>query len=152
MRTAYVLAIVSWIAAAAIFVGIARAKNIDENSWAGVLAFGLFFLGVFFAYFGNEMRDLENINFNNSEYQNDPLSTDLQNEYYVCLEKECGGTTYDYDCAQKCYLKSMKKGMPSGSFSHMGNDIQSMVCSQYADTEDQYYLCLNQLYSQYRTN
>ena len=42
--------------------------------------------------------------FDNSMYQEDPPSVDLQENYFKCIAKECGGNTHDYDCLEVSIL------------------------------------------------
>lgn len=73
-------------------------------------------------------------------YQNMPPSLRVENQYHECAINECGGVYNDYECLQKCYIKTMKDGT---------NDILDRVCEQYKDDEGKYYSCLDANYANY---
>jgi len=80
--------------------------------------------------------------FNNSEYQTYPPSVDIQEDYYGCIARECGGDTFDYPCLQKCHLKSYRRYMSTP-------DHADWVCYYKRHNEDDYYKCLANVYSNY---
>lgn len=84
-----------------------------------------------------------NFTFNNSDYQYSNPTIGREWNYYTCLDKECGGNTHDYDCLEKCHLKTYRKGMK-------GMDTKDWVCLPYADDENAYYRCLDSVYADYR--
>jgi len=80
--------------------------------------------------------------FNNSDYEYSNPSVSRETQYYSCISSECGGETKDYDCLQKCHIKSFEYDSPK--------NIKNRVCEMYTKTSDEYYKCLAQLYSDYR--
>lgn len=94
----------------------------------------------------------EKMKFDNSMYQYYPPGTDQQNDYYKCLQNECGGNTYDYFCTEKCHLKTFRKGMFTNSTA--GWDAQTWVCSKYLDSkygdDHAFYRCLDAVYADYK--
>ena len=92
---------------------------------------------------GGSSGEPDSFGFNNSEYQNSTPNVKRQYDYYKCIAKECGGKTHDYSCLSKCHLKTFRRGMQSP-------DIKDLVCQSYFEHPDQYYKCLEQVYSDYR--
>lgn len=82
--------------------------------------------------------------FANPNYQYSAPTIGNENDYYKCLVSECRGDTDKYECLEKCHLKSMRKGMSQP-------DIQDRVCEAYAGhNEEDYFKCLDTIYSDYR--
>ncbi len=81
--------------------------------------------------------------FDNTMYQYDPPSIDLQEDYFKCIARECGGNTHDYNCLEKCHLKAFRRDM-------MTLDRVDLVCHNYRNDEDAYYRCLDEVYADYK--
>ena len=82
--------------------------------------------------------------FSNANYQYSNPNVERQYNYYKCISDECGGNTHNYNCLEKCHLKTFRRGMRVP-------DIKDMICSQYGSgSEDEYYKCLDDVYSDYR--
>lgn len=81
--------------------------------------------------------------FDNRNYQYSNPNVDRQYHYYKCIANECAGNTHNYDCLEKCHLKTFRKGMKAP-------DIQSRVCEPLKHDEDQFYKCLDSVYTGYR--
>lgn len=82
--------------------------------------------------------------FNNSEYQYGNEGPQTEDNYYKCLMEDCKGNTHNYDCLEKCRIKSFRSAGPHNI------DAQSWVCMKYRDNEDAYYKCLDNVYADYR--
>lgn len=81
--------------------------------------------------------------FSNADYQTYPPSVDIQSDYYGCIANECGGDTFDYECTQKCHLKSYRRYMTTP-------DHADWVCYRKRHDEDKYYECLANVYADYK--
>ncbi len=81
--------------------------------------------------------------FDNSMYSYGNPNTAREAHYYQCIKDECGGDTHDYDCLEKCHLKSYRKGMKT-------IDHADWVCYNYRFDEHAYYKCLDSVYADYR--
>lgn len=73
----------------------------------------------------------------NSDYQY--FNPNLKNEmgYYECLSNECGGNTEDYDCLERCKLKTFMGRYVS--------PLKEVLCRD--KTGKDYYDCLVHYYS-----
>lgn len=115
-------------------------KDMHGLTW--LVIFILIVAFIFFLIMRNKSESYRP--FNNSEYQYGNPNVEREYNYYKCISDECGGNTHDYPCLEKCHLKAYRRGMAE-------NDIQSMVCQAYASSnEDEYYKCLDQVYTRYR--
>lgn len=101
----------------------------------------IFFVSILFLIKGCTSQS--GFTFNNSEYQYSNPDVPREQYYYKCLVDECDGDTHNYDCLQKCHLKSYRMGMES-------TDAQDWVCYPYANDENAFYKCLADVYSDYR--
>lgn len=43
----------------------------------------------------------------NAKYQYDSPNVEKEAKYYRCMQSECGGNTHDYNCLERCRLKTM---------------------------------------------
>lgn len=74
-------------------------------------------------------------------YQNLPPSLHVENNYHRCVIGECQGDYENYECRQKCYLKTMK----DGTF-----DRADLICyNEGLKGDDAYYQCLDSVYGNY---
>ncbi len=86
---------------------------------------------------------------NNADYQYDPPSITVQNNYYKGIQDECAGNTYDYNCLEKVHLKSFMGDMVKTPELW---DIQTKVCmySPNVVDEESFYKCLDGTYAGYQ--
>jgi len=82
--------------------------------------------------------------FDNSEYQYGNPSQWREQYYRDCIVKECKGNTHDYNCLEKCHLKSFRVDMGDQK------DHAYWVCYNYRNDEDAYYRCLDAVYADYK--
>lgn len=81
--------------------------------------------------------------FSNADYQTYPPSVNLQSDYYTCIAQVCGGNTFDYPCLEKCHLKAFRK--------HMRDlDHADLVCYDKRFKPEDYYKCLDRVYTDYK--
>lgn len=75
-------------------------------------------------------------------YQNLPPSLTVENNYHGCVLTECKGDYDNYECRQKCYIKTMKNGTL---------DKADLICHNILQEkgEDAYYQCLDSVYGNY---
>lgn len=78
--------------------------------------------------------------FDNADYQYGRPNMENENYYYQCLKEECNDDTHDFDCLEKCHTKTFKKGEKT-------IDHADWQCMRYRDNEDDYYRCLDWMYS-----
>jgi len=96
----------------------------------------------------DEYVNMENVvpgklEYDTSMYQYSNPSLPKERNYYMCISEECGGNTQNYDCLEKCKLKTFRAGMDT-------MDTKDWVCFPFAEDEDAYYKCLSQVYADYR--
>jgi len=73
-------------------------------------------------------------------YQNLPPSLHVENNYHTCMLTDCNADYENYECRQKCYIKTMKDGTM---------DKADLICYKYRDSEEAYYECLDSVYGNY---
>jgi hypothetical protein len=74
-------------------------------------------------------------------WQNEPPGLPLENRYHHCVLNECGADYDNYECMQRCYIKAAKNGT---------EDHADLVCRDRANTENEYYQCLDAVYGNYK--
>jgi hypothetical protein len=99
-----------------------------------------------FAYFGNngvpgvKLPDPFFGGVLNAKYQYDSPNVVKEAKYYRCMQSECGGNTHDYDCLERCRLKTMMDHdlryvsplKASNCFGKTGDDYVNCLVYQYA--------------------
>lgn len=89
----------------------------------------------------------------NRDYQYSNPALNRENWYYQCVRDECNNSTNDYNCLQKCHLKTFRKGFGFGDSQGPAGwrvfDHADYVCLPYKNNQEEYYKCLNAVYTNY---
>jgi hypothetical protein len=81
--------------------------------------------------------------FDNSMYDYGNPAQWREQYYKMCVTGECAGDTSNYDCLQRCRLKTFR-------VDKMTPDHADLVCGNYKFDEDSYYKCLADVYANYK--
>lgn len=74
----------------------------------------------------------------NSEYQYDNPTPVGELLYYECIAGHCSGDTHDFDCLERCRIRSFLRKNKGGAMS----PIKEALCSPYKDNQIAFEDCL----------